>query len=180
MRVSDFDEAVHGLLGDLTAAGVQLVVLEDDDDVALTLVPGPASRNLDRLARALRARGTRLAAPGPKLDWDAVVRGGPRRWPLLAGDVAVDVLVLDVADGRWTAYYEEARPVALSNGLAVQVVPDAPILQIRRADARAALPELALTQRERDRERLRRRHALLRAERRAARRGAVRRLVGRA
>jgi hypothetical protein len=181
MRVADFDEATFQLARELASAGVQYVALEDDDDVALTIVPGPARRNLSRLAGLLRRRRARMAAPGPRLDLDALVHGGPARWPLvLEGDVAVDVMVVGVDDGRWAAYFNEARPVTPAPGVELHVVPDVPILRVRRGDAREAIPELGLTQRERDRLRLERRRAVLLDERRAARRATLRRLARRA
>ena len=54
MRADDFDDAVIELTRGLAAAGLQYVVLEDDDAAALTIVPGPSQRNLERLARALK------------------------------------------------------------------------------------------------------------------------------
>jgi hypothetical protein len=116
------------------------VVLEDDD-VSLTIVPGPAQRNLERLARTLKRAHAK-----------------------------VDVVVGDGSDGRWSAYYEEAERIEPRPGLQIDVVADAPILRVRVGDARAAMPELALTQRERDRMRLKRRRALRRDERRSTRR----------
>lgn len=166
MRVDDFDADTIALVRGLVASGVQYVVLEDDDD-AVTIVPGPSQRNLERLVRRLRSRHARLAGAGPRLHLDDLVDGGPSRWPLLVDGVTVDVMIVGVADGRWAAYYHEAHPVVLEPGLRVDVVPDAPILRVRRGDVRAAMPELALTQRQRDR--LRSRKAG-RARRRGSRR----------
>jgi hypothetical protein len=167
MRADDFDDAVIAIARGLAASGVQYVVLEDDDDVALTIVPGPAQRNLERLTRALKRAHAKISVPGHRLDYDEMVHGGPTRWPLLVGGVTLDVVIVDVSDGRWGAYYDEADRIELEPGLSVDVVPDAPILRVRGADARAAMPELQLTQRERDRLRDRRRRALRRTERRA-------------
>jgi len=179
MHVDDFDDAFVVLARRLAASGVQYVVLEDDDDVALTIVPGPSQRNLERLARVLKSHRARMAVPGPRLDYDELIHGGPGRWPLLVADATIDVIVVDVADGRWATYYHEALPVELDTALEVHVVPEAPVLSVRRGDARDAMPELALSQRQRDRLRLQRRRGLLRNERRAARRETIRRLAGR-
>ncbi len=178
MRADDFDDAVIEIARGLAAAGVQYVVLEDDD-VAVTIVPGPAQRNLERLMRALKRAHARVGVPGHRLDYDDMIHGGPGRWPLLVAGVTVDVLIVGVGDGRWGAYYDEAERVEIEPGLAVDVVPDAPILRVREVDARGAMPELGLTQRERDRMRMQRRRAVVRDERRSARRQAIGRLVGR-
>jgi hypothetical protein len=169
MRVDDFDAAIIALARELAASDVQYVVLADDDDVALTIVAGPSQRNLERLARVLRRRGARMAVAGSRLRYDEMIHGDPGRWPLTAAGVTLDVMIVDVADERWPAYFNEALRVDLEPGLQVDVVPQAPILGVRRADARAAMPELALTQRQRDRLRANRRRALSRTGRRAAR-----------
>jgi hypothetical protein len=179
MRVDDFDDALIELARGLASANVQYVVLEDEDGVALTIVPGPSQRNLERLTRALKRQHAQIGVAGHRLDYDALVHGGPARWPLLVAGATVDVMVVDVADARWATYYHEARPIELEPGVEINVVADEPILHVRRADARDAMPELQLTQRERDRLRLQRRRALLRTERRAARRDMIRRLAGR-
>ncbi|HEX6391233.1 MAG TPA: hypothetical protein VFZ89_17355 [Solirubrobacteraceae bacterium] len=166
MRVDDFDAATTALVTRFATSGVQYVALEDDDADALTIVPGPSQRNLDRLARVLRTSGARMAVAGPRLHYDEMIHGGPGRWPLTVGGAAIDVMIVGVGDGRWATYFHEARRVELSPGLHLDVVADAPILAIRRSDARAAMPELALTQRERDRLRERRRRTLSRRGRR--------------
>ncbi|HYF28608.1 MAG TPA: hypothetical protein VD931_22905 [Baekduia sp.] len=178
MRVDDFDADVLTLVRRLRSAGVQFVVLEDEDD-GLTVVPGPARRNVERAARLLERSGARLSGPGPKLDFGEIGRGRPGRWPLDVGGVALDLMVVGLDDGRWTTYFDEAVPFEIEAGLKVLAVPDRPIISVRRADAREAMPELALTQRERDDLRRRRRRETLRSERRAARRASIRRLAGR-
>ncbi|MCW3040625.1 MAG: hypothetical protein JWM31_2530, partial [Solirubrobacterales bacterium] len=152
MRADEFGEAVTDLVRDLEACGVSFLVLEDGNPLSVTVVAGPAQRNLERLVRALKRMQASGGRPAQRrIDYDALVHGGPRRVPLRAGGLPVELVLVDVADGRWSAYYEEAEPVELAPGLWVDVVPDAPILRMRRAAASDVRPDLGLTQRERDR-----------------------------
>jgi len=136
MRTEDFDYAVIDLARRLTASGVEYVVLEDDDDVALTIVPGPSQRNLERLTRALKRAEARMDVPGHRLDYDEMFHGRPGQWPIVVGGVTIDVVVVGVADGRWSAYYDKARRLELQPGLALDVVPGEPVIRVRRRAAR--------------------------------------------
>ena len=175
MRAEQFDDYVIALARGLRGSGVEFLVLEDDDIDSVTIVPGPTRRNLDRLVRALkrmeatgRVPGERLALP---VDYDHLLRCGPSRWPMRIDGADTDIVVVDVVDGRFGTYYQESRRVELEPGLAVDVVPDTPILKPRRADATEAMPELGMTQRERDLQRYKRRAEAEKAERRARRSG---------
>lgn len=181
MRAHDLDDAAVGVLRALGAADVQFVLLEDEDPVAVTIVPGPAARNLDRLVRVLkRLRATVDGTPRWRApDFDELVRSAPSRWPLQIGTTTADLVRLDVGDGRWGAYFDRAEPTVVGDGLRVDVVPDEAILSVRRADALTAMPELALSRRERERVRRRQRKEGTRAERRGERRRAVARLARR-
>lgn len=178
MRADEFDDGVTALVRGLGASGVVFVLLEDGNPLSVTVVVGPSQRNLERLVRALKRMHASGARPAQRrVDYHEIGQGGSRRLPLRVGEAQVDLMLVDVADGRWSRYYEEATPVELEPGLLVDVVPDAPILGMRRAAAIDVRPELWLTQRERDRQRSDRRRSLLQNERRTARREAARRLV---
>lgn len=175
MRAEQFDDYVTALVRGLKASAVEFVLLEDDDIDSVTVVPGPSRRNLDRLVRALKRMETTGRVPGERetlpVDYDHLLRCGPSRWPLRVDGADTDIVVVDVADGRFGKYYAESRRVELEPGLAVDVVPDAPIMKPRRADATDVMPELGLTQRDRDLQRLKRRAEAAKAERRARRSG---------
>lgn len=175
MHANELDDAAVGVLRALGAGDVQFVLLEDEDPQALTIVPGPAARNLDRLVRVLkRQRATLDGTPRWRApDFDELVRTAPSRWPVQVGGATIDVVRLGVDDGRWSAYFDQAQQVIVRGGLHVDVVPDQAILSVRRASAFDAMPELALSRRERERVRRRRREERTRSERRGARRQAV-------
>lgn len=170
MHASDLDPDAIGVLRALSAADVQFVLLEDEDHAAMTLVAGPAGRNLDRLARVLKRLAATVDGTGRRPDLDELVRSAPSRWPLRIAGTTVDLVRVGVDDGRWSSYFDQARATEVGDGLRVDVVPDVPLVSIIRGDAFAAMPELALTRRERERVRRRRREELSRAERRGARR----------
>lgn len=175
MRAEQFDDHVAALVRALRAGGVEHVLLEDDDVESVTVVPGPSRRNLERLVRVLERRHAAGRVPGEvetlPVSFPQLLRRGPGRWPLRIDGADADVLVVDVADGRYGRYYEAAVRHELEPGFFVDVVPDAPVMRPRPADALAAMPELSLTQRQRDRERLRKRFEAEKAERRARRKG---------
>ncbi|MTD45958.1 hypothetical protein GKE82_17100 [Conexibacter sp. W3-3-2] len=178
MRAEQFDDYVTALARGLRASGVEFLLLEDDDIDSITVVPGPSRRNLDRLVRALQRMNATGRVPGERetlpVDYDHLLRCGPSRWPMRVDGADTDIMVVDVADGRYGRYYESSRRVEIEPGLAVDVVPDAPIMTPRRADATDVLPELStMSQRERDMQRLKRRAAAAKAERRAARSGRI-------
>lgn len=175
MHAHDLDDAAVGVLRALGAGDVQFVLLEDEDPQALTIVPGPSARNLERLVRVLkRQRATFDGTPKWRApDFDELVRHAPSRWPVQVGGATLDLVRLGVDDGRWSAYFDQAEQVVVHGGLHVDVVPDQAVLTVKRANAYDAMPELALSRRERERVRRRRREALSRAERRGARRQAV-------
>ena len=181
MHASELDHDAVAVLRALGAADVQFVVLEDEDPVAVTLVAGPAARNLDRLVKALRKLGATVdGTDGRRPDVRELRRTAPARWPLRIGRTTIDLVRVGVDDGRWSGYFDQATTVELDGGLRVDVVPDQPIVAARRADAFTAMPELALTRRERERARRERREHERREERRAARRRTVARLTRRA
>lgn len=173
MRAEQFDQHVATLVRALRAAGVEHVLLEDDDVESVTVVPGPSRRNLERLVRVLERRHAAGRVPGEvatlPVNFTQLLGRGPGRWPLRIDGADTDILVVDVSDGRYGRYYEAAVRHEVEPEVWVDVVPDAPVMAPRAADARAAMPELSLTQRERDRERLRKRFEAEKAERRAKR-----------
>jgi len=173
MRAEQFDQHVAALVRALRAAGVEHVLLEDDDVESVTVVPGPSRRNLERLVRVLERRRAAGRVPGEietlPVNFPQLLRRGTGRWSLRIDGADTDILIVDVADGRYGQYYETAVRHELEPGFWVDVVPDAPIMRARPADALKAMPELSLTQRQRDRERLRKRFEAEKAERRARR-----------
>jgi len=177
MRAEQFDDYVTALVRTLRAGGVEHLLLEDDDTDSVTVVPGPSRRNLDRLVKVLQRLEVGGRVPGERetlpVDYRHLLARGPGRWPLRIDGADTDILVVDVSDGRFGRYFEVARLHELEPGLAVGVVPDAPVLKPRRADATDVLEGLDMTQRDRDRERMRRRVAAAKAERKAQRHGRV-------
>lgn len=156
VHAKDFDSYVVALVRCLRAGRVDHVLLEDGDPDTVTVVPGPTRRNLERLVRVLRDTGAAVRVPGEidvlPFDEDGVLDRGPCRWSLRIDGADTDVLVVDVADGRYGRFYESSRRVEIEPGLAVDVVPDTPVRPMR-ADATAVIPDLDLTQRDRDRAR---------------------------
>ncbi len=178
MRLEEFDGDVTLLAQALQATGAAFLFLEDDDPSSVTVVAGPSTRNLERLARGLKRQRAKAAIPGMrKVDYDQLIHGGPSRWPFTVGELDVDIVIVDVNDGRWSQYYDVAQDQELAPGVTVGVVPDAPIIRARKGDATDVMPELWLSQRERDRRRMQRRRTLIKAERREARRDAARRIA---
>src|SRR5687767_14453821 len=101
MHAEDLVDHATGLLRALGAADVQFVLLEDEDPAAMTIVPGPSARNLDRLGRVLKRLGATVEGTQERLDVRAVVRQAPSRWPLRISGVTVDLVRVGVDDGRW-------------------------------------------------------------------------------
>lgn len=173
MRAEQFDQHVVALVRALRAAGVEHVLLEDDDVESVTVVPGPSRRNLERLVRVLERRHAAGRVPGEvetlPLNFTQLLGRGPGRWPLRIDGADTDILVVDVADGRYGRYYETAVRREIEPEVWVDVVPDETVMPPRVADALEAMPELSMTQRERDRERMRKRAEAAKAERGAGR-----------